>query len=147
MGGSVGALGRGAIAGLAGTAVMTVSQRLEMSLSGRPPSPVPGQVGVRLLRRKDEAADTLSPIVHWAHGTTMGTVRALFGQAGLRGPAATAAFFALLWSGDVLLYKSLGVADWPWRWSMRELAPDVGHKALYAAVTGMVYDALSERDT
>lgn len=49
----------------------------------------------------------------------------------------------MLWSGDALLYKSLGLADRPWRWTARDLATDVGHKAIYAAVTGLVYDRLS----
>lgn len=134
----------GPVAGLVGTAVMTLSQRVEMRASKRSPSTVPGQVGARLLGRDDPAdVERLSPIAHWTHGATMGAARGLLGSIGLRGPAGTAAFFAVLWSGDALLYKSLGIADWPWRWTARDLATDVGHKAIYAAITGLVYDKLS----
>lgn len=135
--------GRGTLAGLVGAAVMTVSQRVDMAMSKRPPSTVPGQVAVRLLGRGDQGAQRLSPVVHWGHGAAMGAVRGALGAAGLRGPAASAVFFGLLWSGDALLYRALGIADWPWRWTRTELATDLGHKAVYAVTTGVVYDALS----
>jgi hypothetical protein len=61
----------------------------------------------------------------------------------MRGPAATAAHFALVWGGDAALYRTLGVAAPPWRWGADELATDLLHKGIYAAVTGAVYDALS----
>lgn len=137
--------GRGQLAGLAGAAVMTVSQRVEMAVSKRPPSTVPGQVGVRLLGRSDEDAQRLSPVVHWGHGAAMGAVRGVLGAAGLRGPAASAVFFGVLWTGDALLYRALGIADWPWRWNRTALITDLGHKAVYAATTGLVYDSLSSR--
>ena len=73
---------------------------------------------------------------------TMGTVRALLARTGLRGPGAAVAHFALMWSGDVMLYKGLGIATWPWQWTPEELAPDVLHKGIYAAVTGAAYEVL-----
>lgn len=139
------AAGRGQLAGLVGAAVMTVSQQVEMAVSKRPPSIVPGQVGVRLLGRSDEDAQRLSPVVHWGHGAAMGAVRGVLGAGGLRGPAASAVLFGMLWSGDAMLYKGLGIADWPWRWSRTALITDLGHKAVYAVSTGLVYDALSSR--
>jgi len=48
-----------------------------------------------------------------------------------------------LLGGDAALYRGLGVADVPWRWSVDELASDVLHKGVYAVVTGAVYDALA----
>ena len=135
--------GRGSLAGLVGAAVMTVSQRVEMAVSKRPPSTVPGQVAVRLLGRSEQDARRLSPAVHWGHGAAMGAVRGGLSAAGLRGPAASAVFFGILWSGDAMLYRALGIADWPWRWNRTALITDLGHKAVYAVTTGLVYDALS----
>jgi hypothetical protein len=63
----------------------------------------------------------------------------------MQGPQATAAHFALFWGGDAMLYRGLGVADVPWKWSGDELASDVLHKGVYAVVTGAVYDALAGR--
>jgi len=142
-----GALGRGLVAGAVGTVAMTVSERLEMAVSGREGSQVPGKVGASLLPGKDpeSASDVaqLNTAVHWTHGITMGALRGALDVAGLRGPEASLAHFALLWGGDAALYRALGVADVPWHWTPDELATDMLHKGVYAAVTGGVYDALS----
>ena len=144
--GSARAAALGMVAGAVGTVAMTVTQRVEMSLSGRAPSTVPGQVGASLVPGADPAvpADVarLNAPVHWGHGIAMGALRGVLDIAGLRGPSATAAHFALVWGGDAALYRALGVADVPWRWSAGELGADLLHKGVYAAVTGAVYDAL-----
>jgi len=77
------------------------------------------------------------------HGISMGALRGALDVAGMRGPEASAAHFALLWAGDATLYRALGVADVPWRWEVDELASDLVHKGVYAAATGAVYDALA----
>ena len=136
----------GALSGLIGTAVMTAGQTAEMRVTGRAPSMVPGRVASRLLRldpQDDAALARISIRMHWAHGMTQGALRALIGRLGLRGPAAAAAHFALMWPGDALLYKVLGISPWPWSWSAEELAPDVLHKAVYVVATGVAYDRLS----
>ena len=81
--------------------------------------------------------------VHWAHGIAMGALRGALDQGGLRGPEASLVHFALLWGGDAALYRALGIADVPWRWDADELASDLLHKGVYAAVTGGVYDAMA----
>ena len=140
------AMVRGMVAGAVGTVAMTLSERVEMSLSGRAPSTVPGQVGAHLLPGADPANPSdvarLGGPVHWGHGVAMGALRGVLDVAGLEGPAASAAHFALVWGGDAALYRTLGIADAPWRWSADELGADLLHKGVYAAVTGAVYDAL-----
>jgi hypothetical protein len=148
MGSTGAALRRGATAGLVGTAVMTVSQAVEGKITGRPPSTVPGKVGVTLLGGdKDDSTRVraLNPWVHWGHGIAMGALRGVLGQRVAGSAAATGTHFAGLWSGDVLLYQALGVAPPPWEWSPQELTTDIGHKGLYALVTGATYDALDRR--
>jgi hypothetical protein len=145
------ALARGVVAGAVGTVAMTVSERLEMALTGREASTVPGQVGAHLLPGKDPDSQTdvaqLNSATHWVHGISLGAVRGLLDVAGLHGPAASAAHFALLWGGDAALYRALGIADVPWRWEAAELASDMLHKGVYAAVTGAVYDALADHSS
>ena len=140
------AMVRGMVAGAVGTVAMTVSERVEMSVSGRAPSTVPGQVGAHLVPGADPTnpsdVDRLGGPVPWGHGVAMGALRGVLDVAGLEGPAASAAHFALVWGGDAALYRSLGIADVPWRWSADELAADLLHKGVYAAVTGAVYEAL-----
>ncbi len=136
----------GALAGLIGTAAMTAAQAAEMRVSGRPPSMVPGHVASKLLNLepKDDAdLARISIRMHWAHGMTQGVLRALVAKLGLRGPAAMGVHFALMWPGDAMLYKALGISPWPWEWSAGELAPDVLHKGFYVVATSVAYDRLS----
>ena len=139
------ALARAVAAGGAGTAAMTVSQLLEMRLTQRDGSDVPGQVAQGLTGAEPVGPRTraaMSTGMHWAHGVSGGGLRALIGQSGARGPLAAALLFGGLWSIDVTLYRSLGIADAPWRWSKEDLATDLSHKGLYAIVTSAVYERL-----
>ncbi len=140
------ALAKGLLAGLVGTAVMTLSETAEMRLTGRQGSTVPGRVGAKLfgVRPKgDEELARLTARVHWGHGVLMGSVRGVLSLAGLTGLPATATHFALVWGGDALLYALLRVAPVPWRWEARELVTDLSHKGVYAAATGAAFDALA----
>ncbi|MBG6218916.1 hypothetical protein IWX75_003403 [Arthrobacter sp. CAN_A6] len=143
----LGSLTKGMVAGFVGTTAMTVSERLEMAVTGRQGSTVPGQVGAHLLPGQDPKSTTdierLNTPVHWAHGIIMGALRGAIHEAGLQGLPASAAHFALFWGGDAALYRALGIADVPWRWEADELTSDLLHKAVYAAVTGAVYDAMT----
>ena len=140
---------RGMVAGAVGTVALTVTESLDMKITGRESSDVPGRVGAHLLPSKDphSAADVanLNTPVHWVHGISMGALRGVLDAAGLRGSTATAAHFALLWGGDAALYNALGIAEAPWKWSGSELASDVISKSVYAVATGVVYDQLANR--
>ena len=137
-------VGRGVAAGAVGTGVMTATQLAEMRISGREGSDVPGQVGQRLLGRSGKPSGGLSWGVHVGHGLFGGKVRGLIGTAGLGGPAAAAVHFGVLWGTDVVLYRALGIAPWPWQWSAADLATDVFHKGVYVAVTSAAYDAMND---
>ncbi len=133
----------GMATGVVGTAAMTLSQALEMKVTSREASTVPGQVGARLLGRPDEAApQQLNMPVHWAHGIAMGGLRGLLAQTQLTPSAATAAHFAAVWGGDVVLYRTLGIAQAPWQWEPDELVTDVLHKGLYCLITGSALETL-----
>lgn len=139
---------KGLFAGLIGTAVMTISETLEMKLTKREASMVPAQVGSKLFgvsTSGDAEMMRLNNAVHWGHGTGMGVLRALLSLAGLRGSAATATHFAVLWSGDAALYAALGIATPPWRWKSQELITDLFHKGVYALATGVTYERIVNR--
>lgn len=87
------AIAKGLFAGLVGTAVMTVSDTLEMRLTKRESSTVPARVGSKLFSMPlvgNAKITGLNHAVHWGHGTGMGVLRALLSLAGLTGSAATA---------------------------------------------------------
>ena len=137
---------KGMAAGAIGTAAMTASQAVEMKLTGREGSDVPGQVAQGLAGTEvsdPQAKAAISLGTHWAHGIVGGGLRGAIGIAGARGPAAAALLFAGLWTTDVTLYRALGIADSPWRWSRDALATDLFHKGLYSAVTSAAYDRMA----
>ncbi len=140
------ALARGAAAGLVGTAAMTLSERVEMAVTGRAGSTVPAEVAERLTGvepASDAEEARLSQGVHWGHGVLMGALRGAIGLTGVRGLPATALHYGALWGGDAALYRALGIAPAPWAWERSELATDLLHKGVHAAVTGAVYERLA----
>lgn len=133
----------GVVAGLIGTVVLTLFERLDIMVTGREPSTVPGQVGTKLLRRDPQthqhSVEQLNGPVHWLHGIGLGAIRGLLELTGIGSLAASIAFYALVWTGDVLLYKLLGIAEWPWRWRASELIRDLLGKGVYAAATSIAF--------
>jgi len=69
------AIGQGLIAGFCGTAAMTLSQEIEMKLTGRGPSTGPGDIVASLLgveAKGQRERETFSKLVHWTWGTLWG---------------------------------------------------------------------------
>ena len=137
------AVGLGLAAGAVGTVALTIAEKAEMAATWRKPSTVPGQVGAKLSARDPEThaevVERLDPIVHWAHGIGLGAVRGLLDVAGMSRSAATLAFFPIVWAGDAALYRTLGIAPPPWRWTHAELATDLFGKGVLASATSGVY--------
>src|SRR5438270_13898024 len=94
-------IGRGLVAGVVGTAAMTVSSTVEAKLRRRPSSTAPADAAAKVLGIKeftDESAHSrFSNLVHWGYGTGWGVPRALLGSNGRSAPRATAAHLAALW--------------------------------------------------
>jgi hypothetical protein len=139
-------IGKGVVAGLAGTAAMTVSSTVEAKLRGRAFSDAPARAAQKLLgiaEFESEAAKArFSNVVHWGYGTGWGVARALLGLAALTGRKADAAHFGAVWGGALVMLPALGVAPPAWRWGKEEVAIDVFHHAVYAAATGLAYELL-----
>ena len=140
------ALGRGLVAGVAGVAAMTVSSTLEMKRREREPSSAPADAAAKVLGiagfADDAAKERFGTLVHWGYGTGWGAVRALLGLAGLGPAAATAAHLAAVWGSEAVMLPSLGVAEPHRTRGAEEVAIDVAHHVVYAAVTGAVYELL-----
>lgn len=67
------AIGRGLIAGLAGTLAITISQIIEMKITKRPPSFAPADAASKALSIEAatrEEREKFSNEVHWTYGTT-----------------------------------------------------------------------------
>ena len=141
------AVGKGLVAGFAGTAAMTVSSTLEMQQRDRAASTAPADAAAKVLGIAgfvdDAARQRFGTLVHWGYGTGWGAVRGLLGLVAPCPTAATAAHLAAVWGSEAVMLPSLGVAPPLRTWGAEEIAIDVGHHVVYATVTGAVCELLS----
>ncbi|GAA2442825.1 hypothetical protein [Streptomyces glaucus] len=142
------ALWQGLLAGAAGGVVMTLGEKVEQALTGRPDSHVPARVLQRLTGLPEHPGKQPLPVnwaMHYGQAALLGVVRSVMAQAGLRGPFASAKFAVVRLTNDQILENATGVGAPPPTWPRRELVVDVLHKTVYAFVTGLVADALAAR--
>ncbi|MCR6032325.1 hypothetical protein GGQ22_12870 [Nocardioides sp. zg-579] len=139
----------GLVAGAAGVAVMTLGEKVEQRVvTGRPSSYVPARVLERLSGASEQTGArslALNWVMHHGQGALLGVVRSAMAHAGLRGPLASAQFAVIRLTTDQVLENATGVGAPPQTWPRGELVVDVLHKGVYAAVTGLVADALAAR--
>ena len=136
---------KGLIAGAAGVAAMTLAEKLEQSLTGRPDSYVPAHTLEVLLRqphKPDEQRLGMNWTMHWGQGILLGAVRGWMAEAGVRGPIGSFLHMNLRLLNDQSLENGTGVGAAPWTWPVDEQAIDLMGKGIYAFVTGAVADAL-----
>jgi hypothetical protein len=137
---------RGAVAGLAGVAVMTAGEKVEQRFTGRPDSYVPARTLTALTtgRRLPESArpPVRNHLMHWGTGAAVGALRGIWSAAGLRGPRASAWHTSVRLAVDQTLENVTGVGAPPWTWSRRDQVVDVAHKAVYSFATGAIADRL-----
>ena len=140
------AIGKGVVAGFAGTAAMTVSSTLEAKLRGRAFSDAPARATAKVLGIKEfedvRAKARFSDLSHWGYGTGWGIARALMREFGLGARAATPAHFAAIWGSALVTLPALEIAPPVVFWQKQEIAIDVLHHAVYAAATGIAYELL-----
>jgi hypothetical protein len=135
----------GLLAGFVGVAAMTVAEKLEQSVTGRPNSFVPGHTLERLLqlpRKPDRDRLWMNWTMHWGQGIVLGVARALMARRGVRGPIGSFMFLNLRLLNDQTLENATGVGAPPWTWPVNEQVVDLLHKAVYAFATGAVVDRL-----
>jgi hypothetical protein len=136
-------IGKGLVAGFAGTAAMTVSSTLEARLRGRAASSAPARATAKVLGIKEFdsplAQARFNDISHWGYGTGWGIVRGVLAAAGLTPRAATAAHGAAIYGAAQVTLPVLEIAPPVVFWPKQEIAIDAFHHAVYAAATGLAY--------
>ncbi|SDL52598.1 hypothetical protein SAMN05421823_106243 [Catalinimonas alkaloidigena] len=154
-------LGRGILAGLAGTAAITVSQMIEMKLTHRSASEAPVRIGSEVLgveptgkphplhekqygnkATKDAHTARFAQIMHWSYGTSLGISRGFVAATGLKGWPATAVHFAIVWGTALVMLPSTKQAKPITEWPPEQIAIDFWHHAVYALAAGAAYDAI-----
>ena len=139
------ALGKGIIAGIAGTAAISLSQIIEMKITGRKPSEAPAKAVNKVLHIKAVNKDYRPAFVqevHWTYGTMWGLARTVMGLAGIKGVPAMAAHYAAVWGTEMVMLPSIEVAPPLKEWGGKEIAKDGMHHLVYAVAAGLVYDAI-----
>jgi hypothetical protein len=134
---------QGAVAGLAGVAVMTVGEKLEQAVTGRPSSYVPARALLTLLGRPPgdrEQPPVWNHLMHWGTGAVVGGLRGVWAVTGIRGPVATSWHTVVRLAVDQTVENVTGAGAPPMTWPVGEQVVDVVHKAVYATVTGLVAD-------
>lgn len=138
----------GLVAGTVGGAVMTLGEKVEQKLTGRPSSYVPARVLKRLTGVGEKSGQ--QPVwanwaMHYGQAAALGVLRSVMSEVGLRGPVASAKFTVVRLTNDQILENATGVGAPPETWPRSEIAIDVLHKAVYAFTTGVITDALASR--
>ncbi|MEN3210456.1 hypothetical protein PUR23_10465 [Methylorubrum populi] len=140
-------LARGLVAGAAGVAAMTLAEKVEQSLTGRPNSYVPAHTLRRILGlppRPDRERVRMNWAMHWGQGIALGPLRMLMAERGMRGSVASFLFLNLRLLNDQALENATGAGAPPWTWPRDEQRIDLLHKAIYAFVTGYVADGMAQ---
>ena len=136
-------LGRGVLAGLVGTVVMTAFQKLvEMPVTQREESYAPADFAENVLPvhpTTPAGRRRLNFTTHFALGGMWGTAYGIAAAKGLRGQKAVNTVFAAVYTGDVLLNTVLGLYQ-PTRWTAKDWAVDLVDKYVQAQATGAVFD-------
>lgn len=141
-------LWQGLLAGTAGAVVMTLGEKAEQRLTGRPDSHVPARTLERVTGMPERPGKQPLPVnwaMHFGQAALLGVLRSTMAHAGLRGPWSSAKFTVVRLTNDQILENATGVGAPPQTWPRRELAVDLLHKAVYAFATGAVADALAAR--
>jgi hypothetical protein len=162
----LGALGRGLIAGVAGTAAMTAYQTARSIRSGStvkdavapdPPeawgdAPAPGQVGYRFLRGMFEKhvsprqATKMTNAVHWLYGTAWGGLYGLAeGTAELNPVVAGTGFGSLVFANAYAMLPAMGLYDPPWKYDAKTLGIDWSYHLVYGVTTAVTFRLLEPR--
>ncbi|CAM04771.1 hypothetical protein A8924_5925 [Saccharopolyspora erythraea NRRL 2338] len=134
----------GLVAGAAGVAVMTLAEKAEQAVTGRPDSHVPRRTLLRV-PGSPVRPEGKNLTMHLGQGVLLGALRGVMADAGLRGGWASAMFGVVRLTNDQVLENVTGVGAPPWTWPRRELVIDLLHKAIYAYATGAVADRLAAR--
>jgi hypothetical protein len=151
----IASIGKGILAGVAGTAAMTGYQLAVAKLRGRPlatpvphkwaDAPAPAQVAKRAAdalgqgrRFTRDDVPVLTNAMHWLYGVSWGAVYGAAASAARPSPVAGGmAFGTGVWASSYAELVPLGIYEPPWKYPATELALDLSYHLVYGvAVAG-----------
>ncbi len=148
----LGAVGRGLVAGVVGTAAMTAAQTAYYKVTDTESSSTPGEVAKRIIEGvfqrevPEERMDALNQGMHWLYGTTMGLAYGL-AAGSRRRPApllrSATALGLVVWGVSRTEMTAMQIAPPPWQDPPASLAMDVGFHQVYGLGAAFAFRALS----
>lgn len=147
----LGAVGKGLVAGAAGTAAMTGYQLAVAKLRGSGSSSAPAEVGRRIIEGvfhrqvPEDRMDALNNAMHVAYGTSWGPVYGVT-QSSLGLPAAHhgALLGTLVWGASLVQLPAMKIAPPVWKTPPLEIALDLSYHLVYGLAVAGAF-ALLER--
>jgi hypothetical protein len=142
---------RSVVAGMAGTAAMTLAYATERRLRPRhhgqldyDDSLVPGQIVASIMHLPHVTAkedEELGLALRWGYGSAFGLWHGVLRRS-LGEPRASRAFGATLMTATFTLFPLLGRTPPPWRWPADVLATSVGTHVVYVSAVAAVDDGV-----
>lgn len=141
---------KGVLAGAAGTAAMTLHQKLrqsdaESSDDGDPweSAPAPAQAGKLALETlglgpvSADAIPVLTGVMHWSYGSLWGGAYGL-----LRGRLAGPLFGLVVWAASYAQLVPMGIYDKPWNYPPAAIADEIGYHVTYGTTVALAFSRL-----
>jgi hypothetical protein len=126
-------LGNFAVRALTASALMTVSQHVEMSITSRQGSDLPVRVFEKLTGRSVPVGVSQTIAGQVVQGMLAASALAMARLARRLDSASAIAFTALfLVSSNAIGARALRLSDMPWKWSKQDVATDALHKTTLA---------------
>ena len=139
-------IGKGLIAGLAGTVAITLSQWVEKKMNKKPRGFAPADAASTAFGIEASSMETrasFSKKVHWVYGTTWGIPRALLSTFNVKGVPASAIYFAAIFYTALTIEPDFEVSPPIDEWSKKDIAIDALHHLIYVVAAGYVFEAIN----
>lgn len=142
----------GLLAGIAGTAAMSIAQGAEFVLTDAEPSLAPAEVADTLKRRlglgrlKRRHRSSANQAMHWLYGSLWGIPYGIAAaSSGLAPELSGPVFGQLVWGVGLAQQPALGLAEPPWKRSLQSLGSEALFHLVYGIGAGAALRALRGR--
>ena len=168
------AVGKGLIAGAAGSLAMSLSQMIEMKITNRSGSSTPAIVAGKVLgvepkgqsklnaekenaeidgkndpeleHQVQENTSRFSQFMHYAYGSSQGVPRGILDLSGFHGWQAAVSHFAIVWGAEQIMLPATGASKPITQWTPAMIASDLIHHTVYIAVTSIIFDQMNNNN-
>ncbi len=137
---------RGLLAGFGGTVARNISKKIEESITGKKRSnaTVKAVEKVFNIQPSKNNKELFTKSIVYGYGSANGIIRSALSLAGIKGLSATTLHYAIICTTVITVEPMLDVAPPITQRNPGEVAAEFFHHAVYAIVTGVVFNALTE---